>query len=56
MKMQAQRKNTFFRRIASAFRAPSRHERETAYLNRSVSMCDLERRQREIAAGKFRFY
>lgn len=54
--MQAKRKSTVFGRIASAFRVPSRFERETAYLNRSVSLYDLERRQREIDAGKFRFY
>jgi hypothetical protein len=34
----------------------SRQEREMAYLNQSVSMTDLERRQREIARGKFRGY
>lgn len=54
--MQAKRKNTVFGRIASAFRRPSRMDRETAYLNNSVSVYDLERRQREIDAGKFRFY
>jgi hypothetical protein len=34
--------------------ARSRQDREMAYLNQSVSMADLERRQREIARGKFR--
>ncbi|MGB8817901.1 MAG: DUF3563 family protein [Rhizobiaceae bacterium] len=33
---------------------PSRREREMAYLGRSVSIYDLERREREIALGKFR--
>ncbi len=31
----------------------SRRERETAYLNESVTIYDLERRQREIARGLF---
>lgn len=53
--MQAKR-NSFFGRVASALRPATRHEREMAYLNKSVSIFDLERRQREIDAGKFRFY
>ena len=38
---------TIFRRPAS------RAEREMAYLNDSVSLYDLEQREREIAAGRF---
>ena len=34
--------------------ARTRQQVEIAYLNQSVSMTDLERRQREIARGKFR--
>ena len=34
--------------------APGRRERERAYLDQSVSMADLERRQREIDRGLFR--
>ena len=33
---------------------PSRREREMAYLGHSVSIYDLERREREVAQGKFR--
>ncbi len=36
--------------------APARRDMERAYLNRSVSMADLERRQREIDSGKFNRY
>lgn len=32
---------------------PSRREAELAYLNEAVSRYDLERREREIAGGKF---
>lgn len=32
---------------------PSRREAELAYLNEAVSLYDLERREREIARGKF---
>lgn len=35
---------------------PTRAEREMEYLNRSVTIFDLERRQREVAQGKFRSY
>ncbi len=31
----------------------SRQDRETAYLNESVTIYDLERRQREVALGLF---
>lgn len=34
--------------------AKSRRDIEIEYLNRSVSRSDLERRMREIDAGKFR--
>lgn len=34
----------------------TRREVELAYLNDSVSLYDLERREREIAAGKFAGY
>ena len=33
--------------------AASRAAREMAYLNAAVSLCDLERRERDIAQGKF---
>lgn len=42
--------------IAGSFRGPSRRELETAYLNESISITDLERRMREIDQGKFRVY
>ncbi len=35
-------------------RIPSRHDVEMAYLNQSVSIHDLEKRQHEIALGRFR--
>ena len=35
---------------------PTRQDREMAYLNHSVSIYDLERRQREVSQGKFRSY
>lgn len=34
-------------------RRPSRREAEMAYLRESVSRYDLERRERDIAAGRF---
>lgn len=40
-------------RIAGAFTPPSRQAIERAYLDESVSITDLERRQNEIARGKF---
>ena len=43
-----------FSRIAGSFATPARAEVERAYLERSVSRIDLERRQREIDHGKFR--
>jgi hypothetical protein len=45
-----------FGRISSAISGPSRAEIELSYLNGSVSLYDLERRQREIARGKFRSF
>jgi hypothetical protein len=35
-------------------RSPSVSERERAYLNAAVSRIDLERRERDVAAGLFR--
>jgi len=43
-------------RVSSAFSFPSRQDIELNYLNKSISINDLERRQHQIAAGKFRFY
>ncbi|MEM8861564.1 MAG: hypothetical protein AAGD96_24840 [Chloroflexota bacterium] len=40
-------------RIADIFSTPSRQQIERAYLDKSISMADLERRQQEIANGKF---
>ncbi|MGB7432540.1 MAG: DUF3563 family protein [Ahrensia sp.] len=40
--------------VLGAFSAPDRASREIDYLNRSQSLVDLERRQREIDRGKFR--
>lgn len=34
----------------------TRREAELAYLNQAVSLYDLERREREIAQGKFAAY
>ncbi len=42
-----------FGRMAGAFRVPSRQNIELEYLNQSISISDLERRQIEIGAGKF---
>lgn len=42
---------TFFQSLFS--RRPSRREAEFAYLSQSVSLYDLERREREITEGKF---
>lgn len=35
---------------------PSRHDMEMDYLKRSVSIYDLERREREVAQGRFRSF
>ncbi|WP_160316309.1 hypothetical protein [Ahrensia marina] len=43
-----------FSRIADAFSTPTREQAENSYLERSISLADLERRQNEIARGKFR--
>jgi hypothetical protein len=45
------RQNLFTRIFATT---RSRRDREMAYLNESVTVYDLERRQREIAQGLFR--
>lgn len=37
-------------------RRNTRRDAELAYLNASVSLYDLERREREIALGKFATY
>ncbi len=37
-------------------RRMSRREAEMAYLNAAVSAYDLERREREVAAGRFAAY
>ena len=42
-----------FARIADALSTPSRQQVERAYLDKSISITDLERRQNEIARGKF---
>ncbi|WP_395003849.1 DUF3563 family protein [Cypionkella sp.] len=42
---------TIFRNLFP--RRPSRRDQELAYLNASVSLYDLEQREREIARGKF---
>jgi hypothetical protein len=39
--------------ILAVFAKQSRSDRERAYLNQSVSLYDLERREREVSAGKF---
>lgn len=40
--------------LIRAFHIPSREERERAYLEGSSNAVDLEFRQREIDAGRFR--
>lgn len=45
-------KKSFFKTIFSS--GETRQERERQYLNQSVSIYDLERRQNEIARGLFR--
>lgn len=42
------------KQIIRALQGPSRQDRERAYLNAAVSAVDLEYRQREIDAGRFR--
>lgn len=43
--------------LARIFARPAtRQQREMAYLNESVSIYDLESREREVARGKFRGY
>lgn len=45
---------TFLKRLFAP--SPSRQDLERAYLDRSVSIYDLERRQREIDQGRFARY
>ena len=46
--------SSIFRLLGRWFPAlPSRAAREMAYLNGSVSLYDLESRERDIARGKF---
>lgn len=45
-----------FGRITGILQGPSRQQMETDYLSGSNSLYDLERRQREIDAGKFRSF
>jgi hypothetical protein len=45
---------TLLKRLFTPF--PTRLDLERAYLDRSVTIYDLERRQREIAEGKFARY
>ncbi|MBL9052781.1 MAG: DUF3563 family protein [Tabrizicola sp.] len=40
--------------LTSGRSAPTEAERELAYLNASISLADLERRQREIEQGLLR--
>ncbi len=52
--MARSRLTNIFGRITNAFSVPSRQKAELDYLNQSISICDLEQRQNEIEAGKFR--
>ena len=45
---------TLFKTLISRYSAQTEAERELAYLNASVSLIDLERRQREIERGLLR--
>lgn len=42
------------RNFARAFRVPTAHDRELAYLNESKDRVDLEYRMRQIDRGMFR--
>lgn len=44
---------TMIKSLISRHSGPTDVERELAYLNASVSLADLERRQREIENGMF---
>jgi hypothetical protein len=55
-KMNTNRFSNMFWRVAGAFRVPSRRKIELNYLNQSISINDLERRQHEIETGKFHSY
>ena len=43
-----------FENLRTALRTRNRNEAELAYLNDSMSVTDLEMRQREIDRGRFR--
>ena len=45
---------TMIKSLFSRHSAPTDAERELAYLNASVSLADLERRQRDIELGMLR--
>ena len=45
---------TMIKSLISRHSAPSEADLELAYLNASISLADLERRQREIEQGMFR--
>ncbi len=45
---------TMIKSLISRHSAPTEADRELAYLNASVSLADLERRQREIELGMLR--
>ena len=51
--MTNNRLSNLFGRMAGAFRVASRQKLELEYLNQSISISDLERRQAEIGSGKF---
>jgi hypothetical protein len=51
--MSKTRFSNLFGRMAGAFSVPSRQKIELEYLNQSISISDLERRQTEIESGKF---
>jgi hypothetical protein len=52
-KVKKNRIGNLLGRVSGAFSVPTRQKIELEYLNQSVSINDLERRQREISAGKF---
>jgi hypothetical protein len=54
--MAKSRLTNIFGRVTNAFSVPSRQKQELDYLNQSISINDLELRQIEIEAGKFRAF
>ncbi len=48
-------KTNYFSRIRSYLSQDRVRQREEAYLNRSISRTDLERREREVDSGLFRW-